>query len=755
SGTANLTVSNPIITGTNPLDFTVSVNPVSPVGPGGSTTFKVKFDPTAAGVRTATVTIDNNDLNENPYDFAIQGTGVQTFTGIVNVGTGQTYTSLTNVDGIFSAFDTGIVSGDVTINITSDLTAETGEFGLRTLTESGVGNYRVLIKPSAAGRIISGSFDGRLVRIDGADRVTIDGWSGSTIGSAAGGPATRDMTIINTAASGTPSVLSILNTHTNPSQDNTFQNLNVQGTAGTQAGIVIGGTGAGTDNDNGHILNCLIKSADFGILTSGESTANPNIGTRIEQNVLNGTGTDRIRFIGISAQNESGIQIIGNNIGNINAGSATGVVIGIGVGVLDESQFNINSTVTGGVVGALISANKIAGVNSDSTFSAGGIAVAGGSGASNMLVNNMISGVKSAATSPDVVAGIFIAGTTGSSPKLYNNSISMTGDRGNRSLSPSFGVAIAGSDPVVELKNNIFYTTQTAIGGGPDALSFAIGTNSSTFANLDSNYNAFFSSGLQDGGFRTGGLIAGSTDYPNLAAWRTAVNDDANSLEVNPTFVDPLLDPHLQLGSPVSNAGTPIASVTRDIDGEPRSLTTPDIGADEIVGTPDISVLGPNLSPVIDDVSTVDLGTEMVGVPGTAKTFLVRNVGTDPLTVNTTISVTGANAADFVVNSAGMTPTVGIGSSTSFTITFTPSGTGTRTAAISIANNDPDENPFNFALTGTGVITYTIAYNGNGNTGGTPPIDTSSPYVAGSTVTVLGNTGNLVKTNFLFNGWNT
>jgi hypothetical protein len=103
----------------------------------------------------------------------------------------------------------------------------------------------------------------------------------------------------------------------------------------------------------------------------------------------------------------------------------------------------------------------------------------------------------------------------------------MTGDRGNLSLSPSFGLAITGSDPTVELKNNIFYTTQTAIGGGPGALSFEIGTNSSTFANLDSNYNAFFSSGPQDAGFRTGGLIIGFTNYPDLAA-ATAVSDDAN-----------------------------------------------------------------------------------------------------------------------------------------------------------------------------------------------------------------------------------
>ncbi len=52
-------------------------------------------------------------------------------------------------------------------------------------------------------------------------------------------------------------------------------------------------------------------------------------------------------------------------------------------------------------------------------------------------------------------------------------------------------------------------------------------------------------------------------------------------------------------------------------------------------------------------------------------------------------------------------------------------------------------------------ITYTITYNGNGNTGGSVPVDPSSPYVNSATVTVLGNTGSLVKTGYVFSHWNT
>jgi len=47
-----------------------------------------------------------------------------------------------------------------------------------------------------------------------------------------------------------------------------------------------------------------------------------------------------------------------------------------------------------------------------------------------------------------------------------------------------------------------------------------------------------------------------------------------------------------------------------------------------------------------------------------------------------------------------------------------------------------------------------VTYNGNGHTGGSVPID-SGVYASGATVTVLGNTGNLIRTNYTFSGWNT
>ncbi len=55
----------------------------------------------------------------------------------------------------------------------------------------------------------------------------------------------------------------------------------------------------------------------------------------------------------------------------------------------------------------------------------------------------------------------------------------------------------------------------------------------------------------------------------------------------------------------------------------------------------------------------------------------------------------------------------------------------------------------------TALPTYAVTYNGNGSTSGNVPTDSSSPYLAGANVTVLGNTGTLARPGYSFAGWNT
>lgn len=70
------------ITGSGASHFSVTTEPSTPVStPYGSTTFTIRFAPTSYGVKTATVTIGNNDTDENPYTFVIQGKGTVTAPG--------------------------------------------------------------------------------------------------------------------------------------------------------------------------------------------------------------------------------------------------------------------------------------------------------------------------------------------------------------------------------------------------------------------------------------------------------------------------------------------------------------------------------------------------------------------------------------------------------------------------------------------------------------------------------------------------
>jgi len=63
--------------------------------------------------------------------------------------------------------------------------------------------------------------------------------------------------------------------------------------------------------------------------------------------------------------------------------------------------------------------------------------------------------------------------------------------------------------------------------------------------------------------------------------------------------------------------------------------------------------------------------------------------------------------------------------------------------------------PDSGVLGGGGVTgTLTVAYDGNGNTGGVAPVDAHT-YQPGVGVVVLGNTGDMVKTGYSFAGWNT
>ncbi len=178
TGTGTLTLSgNPLIqiSGAGAGDFTVTSLPDNSVAAGGSTTFQITFDPSAAGMRTATITIANNDSDENPFDFVIQGSGeaaaeIDVLGNGISILDGDTSpwpVDLTDfgIAGVGSGTQVRTFTianlGGATLNLTGSPVIQIGgpnaaDFSVRalpsaTVNAGGTSTFQVAFTPAAAG----------------------------------------------------------------------------------------------------------------------------------------------------------------------------------------------------------------------------------------------------------------------------------------------------------------------------------------------------------------------------------------------------------------------------------------------------------------------------------------------------------------------------------------------------------------------------------------------------------------------------
>ena len=144
----------------------------------------------------------------------------------------------------------------------------------------------------------------------------------------------------------------------------------------------------------------------------------------------------------------------------------------------------------------------------------------------------------------------------------------------------------------------------------------------------------------------------------------------------------------------------------------------------------------------IRTANTLALSTSSGSVTVGDGTLDISGYVTSKNNTSTTVTYISNNTSVATVSSAGV---------------ITPVAAGTTTITVAQAQTDSytaGSATFTVNVTSAGT-TYTVTYNGNGNTGGSVPTDGSNPYSAGANVTVLGNTGSLVKTGYTFSGWNT
>lgn len=123
-------------------------------------------------------------------------------------------------------------------------------------------------------------------------------------------------------------------------------------------------------------------------------------------------------------------------------------------------------------------------------------------------------------------------------------------------------------------------------------------------------------------------------------------------------------------------------------------------------------VLPPSPEINVEQGTTTVLTTTSTSIPnvasgsnGTAQTFTVQNLGTASLALSS-ITISGANASEFVLGSLPALPgSIAASSTATFTVTFKPTSVATgKTATVTIASNDANE------------ANYTIVINADGTT---------------------------------------
>lgn len=326
----------------------------------------------------------------------------------------------------------------------------------------------------------------------------------------------------------------------------------------------------------------------YGINTAG--TGNITINSNTICNLINGTtnaGTIKTGLIcGINSSN--GTNIISENsiynLTNANANNAS-----------NQNASVIGICMTGNTLPKTVSGNTIYNLsNSYSTFTGSviGLYFAGSTG-TNYVKENFIHSLSVSSSTANIYGIRIYTNTTAT----YSNNIISIGGNTNTAIygihdpgtacniyfntiyiygSPTSGVLNSyaifnnATTGTKVFKNNIFFNARS--NNGATGKHYAIRLAGST--NMTIDYNDYFASG-------TGGVIGFlSSDRVTLAAWRTATGQDLNSLNTDPTFINPPSnDPaNYKIGS-ATLTGVTGTGITTDFGLNSRGTSSVTMGA--------------------------------------------------------------------------------------------------------------------------------------------------------------------------------
>ncbi len=139
--------------------------------------------------------------------------------------------------------------------------------------------------------------------------------------------------------------------------------------------------------------------------------------------------------------------------------------------------------------------------------------------------------------------------------------------------------------------------------------------------------------------------------------------------------------------------------------------TTAGGGANNLGSVFEFGAMPSSPAAVTFSPTSLDLGSEALGVTTAEKTVTVTDSGSGALTFGTgAVTISGANASDFALSTDNCSAqTVAVGSNCTAGVTFTPSAVGSETASLDFSDNATPGSQ-SVQLTGTGALpTVTVS----------------------------------------------
>lgn len=755
-GSADLSLNgSPLIIevlGTHASDFTVTAQPSTTITAGSSTTFDVTFDPSAGGLRSAYLSITNNDSNENPYDFNIQGTGLSPeieISGDGNViadgdttASTEDFTDLGGADianGVNTATFQIENTGTATLNITGSSPYITfsgddaADFSVHTppattIAASATTTFVIAFNPSSEGE------KNATLSIANSD-VDENPYTFAIKGTGTSFP---EMGVVG-------NLQDISNGDTSPSSSDftDFGSRDVNGESRTYT-FTIENTGSGSLDLTGSpkVQIYGANAGDFII------TQQPNSPVA----ALTGTTTFSVKFDPTTTGIRNATISIPNSDTNENPYNFS--IKGLGTSTLDEEMEVLGN-------GLVIESGDITPQSAD--FTDMGIAeISGVPGTSAFTIRNIGYAVLHLTGPPPYVsigglnADEFVVTSTPS------NSIAI--DSAFTTFEIGFNPAALGvREAIISIQNDdadenpyTFKVQGTGIYNPNSQSEINVTGNLQNIANGDMvpsfTDSTDFGSVEVVGGFSESNefvvhnlgsedLVLGDTPAITIAGDHPG---DFSVTSAPPSLVAPNSTVSFIVKFDPSSTGVRSAIISIGNSDQDENPYTFKVQGEGTIA-PEISVEGNGVVIASGDqtpgtADSTDFGDIDVSLGIKRITYTIENTGSANLTLDP-IVVSGD--ADFSVTSAPTSP-VTLGSSTTFVVTFDAIAVGTRSATISIGSNDPETPTYTFDVEGGGTgagspFSCSPGFFRVYGSGGTIAyLDaTSSPY----TYTVLGTAG--------------